>query len=315
MDMEFLRLLEGLRTPFGDLVMQVVTLFGEETLFMVIAMIVLWCVNKKQGFFLLYVGFFGAALNQMLKLICRIPRPWVRDPSFTIVESAREAATGYSFPSGHTQSAGGTFFGSARFTSCKWIRAASIAIVLLVAFSRMYLGVHTPADVGVSLLISGALVLVFWPLFNRSWENTNKALLLSAVLVTYSVCTVVYAELAAAANPGNETLLHGVKTTYQLLGTSIGFLFVKWIDDRYIRFDTKAPLPVQLVKVLGGLSLVILLRLVTKAPLLALTNGHDSANGIRYLLMTLFGGAVWPLSFPLWNHLFSKDRKKSEGAA
>ena len=48
------------------------------------------------------VGFFGTLVNQFLKLVCRVPRPWVRDPNFTIVEAARADATGYSFPSGHT---------------------------------------------------------------------------------------------------------------------------------------------------------------------------------------------------------------------
>ena len=112
--MAFLRLLASIRTPFLDAVMQFFTYFGEELLFMVLALVVFWCVDKRCGYFLMYTSFLGAIINQFLKLIFCIPRPWVRDPSLTIVESAREAATGYSFPSGHTQSAGGLFFGIAR---------------------------------------------------------------------------------------------------------------------------------------------------------------------------------------------------------
>ena len=104
--MEFLKLLEGIRTPFLDSFFSVITTLGEETIFIVVGLLFYWCIDKKQGYYLFFVGFFGTILNQFLKLLFRIPRPWVKDPDFTIVESARAGATGYSFPSGHTQSSG-----------------------------------------------------------------------------------------------------------------------------------------------------------------------------------------------------------------
>ena len=151
---------QSIRNPVLDAIMSTVTRLGEETVFMVIAMFVFWCVDKRKGYYLLTVGFVGTLINQWLKIVCRIPRPWVLDPEFSIVESAREAATGYSFPSGHTQSAVGTLGGVARFVQNGWIRALCIALALMTAVSRMYLGVHTPADVGVSLVVAVILVLV-----------------------------------------------------------------------------------------------------------------------------------------------------------
>ena len=106
--MSFLYWLESIRCPFLDAVMQAFTCFGEELAFLLLALTIFWCVSKEEGYYLLFVGFFGTVLNQFLKLLCRIPRPWVRDPDFTIVESARSGAGGYSFPSGHTQNAVGT---------------------------------------------------------------------------------------------------------------------------------------------------------------------------------------------------------------
>ena len=101
--MAFLHFLEGLRNPVFDAFFSAITYFGDETLFIIIGLLFFWCIDKEEGFYLLCVGLLGTVVNQFLKLYYRIPRPWVRDPSFTIVESAREAATGYSFPSGHTQ--------------------------------------------------------------------------------------------------------------------------------------------------------------------------------------------------------------------
>ena len=113
--MEFLHFLEGLRNPVFDFLFSIITLFGEETLFMAIGLTFFWCVSKSQGYYLLCTGFVGTVVNQFLKMIVRVPRPWVLDPEFTIVESAREGASGYSFPSGHTQTSVGLFGGIARF--------------------------------------------------------------------------------------------------------------------------------------------------------------------------------------------------------
>ena len=153
--MEFLYFLENLRTPFGDAFFSLITHFGEETLFIVAGLLVFWCVNKMEGYYLLIVGLTGTVINQFLKLWFRIPRPWVRDPNFTIVESARAEATGYSFPSGHTQSALGTFGSIARWNKEAWVRIACLAVCVLVPLSRMWLGVHTPADV----LVGAAMAL------------------------------------------------------------------------------------------------------------------------------------------------------------
>ena len=166
--MSFLYFLEGLRNPVCDFLFSIITLCGEETVFMAIGLIVLWCFSKSQGYYLLCTGFIGTVLNQLLKIVCRVPRPWVKDPNFTIVESAREAATGYSFPSGHTQSAVGLFGGVARANKQKWLRIAAIAICVLVPLSRMYLGVHTPADVLVSTGIALVLIFACYPLFTNT---------------------------------------------------------------------------------------------------------------------------------------------------
>ena len=80
MKLTFLRMLEGLRFPAMDAWMQAVTELGSEALFLVAALVLFWCVSKQDGYYLLTVGFFGTVLNQFLKLLCRIPRPWVRGP-------------------------------------------------------------------------------------------------------------------------------------------------------------------------------------------------------------------------------------------
>ncbi len=313
--MGFLRLLEGMRNPFLDTIFQWITYFGEETLFIVIALIFYWCLDKQRGYFLLFVCFTGTVINQFLKLLCAVPRPWVRDPSFTIVESAREGAGGYSFPSGHTQSVADTFLGIARFSKKNWLRAACVALVALTAFSRMYLGVHTPADVFVSLGVALVLVFAGYPLFMRAQENKRRMAVLLGVLIAAAAAFVLYAELAPATERTiAEFAAAGVKNAWQMLGLALGFALVWWLDERYIRFDTKAPLLGQALKLALGFGLILAVRLLLKAPLLALTGGHESAHGIRYFLMLAVGGGLWPLTFP-WFAKLGKKQAPAEAEA
>ena len=140
--MSFLYWLESIRCPFLDAVMQAFTCFGEELAFLLLALTIFWCVSKEEGYYLLFVGFFGTVLNQFLKLLCRIPRPWVRDPSFTIVESARSGAGGYSFPSGHTQNAVGTLGGIAITPRAEVLDRHGRVIPRLYAAGEVTGGVH-----------------------------------------------------------------------------------------------------------------------------------------------------------------------------
>ena len=134
--MELLKVLEGIRSPFLNEIMSIITVLGDETFFMVVGMIMLWCVSKKWGYRLMLIGMTGTAFNQLLKYIFLIPRPWVLDPTFTIVESAREGATGYSFPSGHTHSAVSVFGTLAMWVKDKVMTVICILMIALVAFSR-----------------------------------------------------------------------------------------------------------------------------------------------------------------------------------
>lgn len=305
--MDFLRLLEGIRTPFMDTLMSLITQLGDELFFMVIAITMFWCIDKRRGYYLLSVGFLGTVLNQFLKLWFRIPRPWVLDPNFTIVESAREAATGYSFPSGHTQNAVGTFGGVARSSKSRGVQIVSIIILLLVSFSRMYLGVHTLMDVGVSFVIATVLLLVMYPFFARMEKNPNLMYILLGVMTALGVGYLLFVSLYPfPADVDAVNLASGTKNAYTLLGATLGVLVAFHVDQRYTKFDTEAPLLGQLLKLVIGLLLTLAIKSGTKPVLNALMNGHQAANFVRYFLMVLFAGVVWPMTFK-W---FAKIGKK-----
>lgn len=296
--MELLYWFETIRTPALDTAMSLVTRLGEETFFMVAALFVFWCVDKRRGYYLLAVGFTGTLINQWLKIVCRVPRPWVRDPHFTIVESARHGAAGYSFPSGHTQSAVGVFGGVARFTRRWWLRCVCLVLLVLVSVSRMYLGVHTPADVGVSFAVTAVLVLLLYPLIESTLWFPGRMYVILGVLLGVSGAFVAFVELFPfPADVDGANLAEAVKNAWSMAGAVGGMLLACLFDNRLLQFPNRAPWWGQLVKLLGGLVLVVLVKSLLKAPLLALCGGHQAAHALRYFLMVLTAGALWPMTF------------------
>lgn len=311
--MSFLYFLEDLRNPVLDAIFSAITLFGEETLFMAIGLIIYWCVNKYRGYYLLCVGFVGTVINQFLKICFRIPRPWVKDPNFTIVESAREAASGYSFPSGHTQTSVGLFGGIALRFKNRAVRMISIALCILVPLSRMYLGVHTPADVGVSVVIALILIFALSPLFKKAEDSprTMYAILLSltAIMLAY-LCFIHFRsfpeEVFHVDNVHNYT--SAVKNAYTLTGCMLGFLVVYTLDLRFIKFETEAVWWVQIIKAVGGLLLVLAVKELLKIPLNAILPENTWARLVRYFTIALVGGALWPMTFKYFSKLGGKKK-------
>lgn len=296
--MDILYALEKIRTPFWNGVMSAVTQLGGEVIFIVAAVVVFWCVSKWEGYYLMTIAFCGTVLNQFLKLICRVPRPWVRDPNFTIVESARAEATGYSFPSGHTQNAIGLFGGMARWGGRRWVRLGLTTLALVIAFSRMYLGVHTPADVGVSLVLAAALVLGLYPLMRRAQEKPRyMGYVLAAMLVVSGTFVVFVEAYGFSADMDAENLASGIGNAWKMLGAVAGMTLAWLLDRRYIHFETQAVWWVQVIKVAVGMALLLAIKSGLKAPLLALLGHEGLAGGVRYFLLVLVAGAVWPLVF------------------
>lgn len=296
--MDILYALEKIRTPFWNGVMSAVTQLGGEVIFIVAAVVVFWCVSKWEGYYLMTIAFCGTVLNQFLKLICRVPRPWVRDPNFTIVESARAEATGYSFPSGHTQNAIGLFGGMARWGGRRWVRLGLTALALMIAFSRMYLGVHTPADVGVSLVLAAALVLGLYPLMRRAQEKPRYMGYVLAAMLVVSGAFVVFVETCGfPADMDAENLASGIGNAWKMLGAVAGMTLAWLLDRRYIHFETQAVWWVQVIKVAVGMALLLAIKSGLKAPLLVLLGHEGLAGGVRYFLLVLVAGAVWPLVF------------------
>lgn len=305
--MEFLYFLEGLRNGFLDTVMLIITAFGEETIFMLVALFVLWCVDKYEGYYIMLVGFIGTQINQLLKVSFRIDRPWVRDTSFNAVEGAIEGATGYSFPSGHTQSSVGTFGALAIWNKNRILRVICICLCILVPFSRMYLGVHTPADVFTSLGIALFLIFLLYPMVKRFSTKTNGMRIVFFVLAIWSVAQVLFMEFFPFPSSADATqLFSGLKNAYKMLGAVLGVIVVYELDLRFIKFETHAIWWAQILKLILGISLTLGVKELCYIIFDFIPN-EAASRAFSYFFMVIFAGAVWPCTFKYFKKLGKKN--------
>lgn len=301
MDIQYLLWLQDFRNSIQDAwtpFMEFVSMFAT-TYLILIPIFVYWFWDKRKGLYTLVSYYFCMVLTPLIKLTACIYRPWIRDARILPAGDSITTATGYSFPSGHTQNAASTMLCPALMTRHKGVKIALWAAYFLIAISRMYLGVHTPLDVGVSLVLGLALVFALRPLFAQGEPAPRRMYALLGVMLALAVLYAVYVEVwPFPADIELDNLEHGTKNAYTLLGAVSGMLLSYWLDQRYVRFTVKGSLPAQLVKLVLGLALTIGLRVVLKKPLNALLAGAPVADAIRYFCMVVFAAGIWPMTFP-----------------
>lgn len=304
--MNFLYLLEGIRIPVLNELMLFITQLGDESAFLIIALVMFWCVDKRRGYYLMSVGFAGTIINQFMKLWFRVPRPWVLDENFSVLEQAKEGAGGYSFPSGHTQSSVGTFGSIAYTTRDKVLRIACIILAVIVPFSRMYIGVHTPLDVLTSVAIAVVLIFLLHPVVMKHDGKYIPYLL--AGMTVLAMGYVLFVELYSFPNCVDAAnLASGTENAYTLLGAVLGMIVVYVLDTKWVNFRTNGVWWTQILKVVGGLILVLAVKSGTKE-LLNSAFGEFAGRAVRYFLTVITAGVVWPGTFT-WFELLGYRKK------
>lgn len=297
--MEFLYLLEKIRNPVFDFFFSAITLLGDETAFLLISILIFWCVNKRNGYYVLISGFFGTLINQAMKLLCKIPRPWIKDSGFTTVGNSQSGAGGFSFPSGHTQNSVSTFGAIFLFAKQKWLKIACIVIAILVPVSRMYLGVHTPWDVLAGAGCALVILILLEDVFVNDELFTKVMPFIVGALVLGSIGFFIYAELTALPPEAHNTyegIMSAKRNSRTLLGCSLGVVLVYVLDRFVIKFETKAPWYAQVIKFLLGVGIIFLVKSFADIPLGAVMGDYERI--VRYFILVAFAGAVWPLTFP-----------------
>ena len=196
MDMQYLLWLQELREALPEFVEQffltISAIAASEALVLVVA-VIYWCLDKVLGEKLVLTFSVGSLITNTTKLIACVYRPWILDGRIKPSVDALPQATGYSFPSGHTQSAACLFGATAWYErkKSKVLAAILAAFVILTAISRNFLGAHTPQDVLVGLAVGIASIALTERLISWVDERDGRdRTVFVTTLATLAVLTI-----------------------------------------------------------------------------------------------------------------------------
>jgi undecaprenyl-diphosphatase len=236
------------------------TWLGELNTAIVIMAILYWCVSKEFGAYLL-MGWSGNRLvNGMLKVTVCAYRPWIRDARIVPYGDSITTATGYSFPSGHTMNAASVYGGAAvRKDIPVVLRVVLGLIVLLVAFSRIYLGVHTPQDVLVGAVVGPLVMFLTVKLMQWLQRHPEKDLLVVCIGVGLGILVAIYAAVKPYPidrDAAGKVLVDGAKMandTFKGVGWCVAFLTGWILERRFVLFSTDIPMMKRVTRLVLGL--------------------------------------------------------------
>lgn len=281
-EIQILQFLQEIRTPFVTAIMEAITFMAESFFLIFIISLLYWCIDKKKTIRIGWIILFSGVVNGVIKNIVKMPRPFQKG----VVTPIRvETATSYSFPSGHTQIAT-SFWGSAMLIAkTKAMAIIGSGMVLLIGFTRLYLGVHWPMDVLAGIIIGGACVIIADKLI-----DVEKGFGITHIVGVIGIATVI------AIMPVDGDLAKGI-------GALVGLTIGGYLEKKYINFKEKQKMTIQLKKVAIGIIGTILLYVGLKI-VLPIDNVFYI---IRYAIVVLWVVAGAPLVF---KNKFERDLQK-----
>ena len=290
-------------------IMAILTYIGSEYVMIALISVIFLCFDKKLAYKIGLIFFGSGAAVQITKLACRIERPWTLvDTKYTQFQGkysavekfgAKAGATGYSFPSGHSQSAAALYGGLAMSVKKKsrwWLKVLLWVLPLLVMFTRLYLGVHTPFDVVVGALIALVFVFCISAVFDKLYSDKKYDIVVSAVLGGVSVVSIVFALVIKKLHPDVDIKM--VSDCLKASACGVGFAIGYFVERRFIDFDPRCgSVGDKIARVIVGVGGVFAIKEGVKylGKAISQSDGVTMAFDIlRYLLVVLFALCLLP---------------------
>jgi len=308
-ELEIIKWLQSYRTPFLDKLFEFFTIFGEELVVIAILGGIYWSINKRIGERLGITVFISLGLNSLLKAIFMRLRPFMVDTEITNLRP--ETSGGYSMPSGHTQSASTVFFGLYQFFKKKYLLIIAIVITVLVAISRMYIGVHYLTDVLVGAFL-GIIITYYLAKYLSRKEDLSK--IYNIILIISGIALVglfVYNLISLSGTSfDSEAFYFNTEALAKMIGTLVGFVLGVRFENKYVNFSNHNHLLKNILRFALGIAVVMAVRIGLKEIFTLIVNPEELIDDqlvlsvlasfldfLRYVIMVMVGIGIYPLLF------------------
>ena len=279
-ELQFLKWLESIRTGFFTSLFEGITILGEETLVILFVVALWFAVDSRLAQKMFFVTICSMGLNGVVKNIAQVPRPFDKG----IVPVRQETATGFSFPSGHTQnfSTWSTLF-AIEFKKT-WLTVLVAVFIALVAFSRLYLGVHYPSDVIVGVALGVGMAFLGNYLFERV-KDVKK--LYVAVLIIFAPFIVYFLIVA------HERFAD----FFKVFGMMGGLTLIAFLQEKSEPLSYDVPWWKKLIRIVIGVAIAFVLKEGLKIFKMGGVHVELLVDTLRYFAVVLAVGYLCPLFF------------------
>ncbi|MGL5757081.1 MAG: phosphatase PAP2 family protein [Paraclostridium sp.] len=270
---QILKYIQTFKSPILNMIFLIITMSTETPVIFIVASILYWCVNKRYGQRLIFALTGNIALNTGVKEFFKAPRPI----GVKGIESMRTStATGYSFPSGHTQ-IGTTFWVSIMsIVKNRYVYITGTIIFLGIGISRLYLGVHWPIDVLFGWIFGIVFTITCNYILHKVEQNEKyryfNFVLIPMVLWIFVVNSIEYVKM---------------------VGLISGFIIGYIIEKEYIKFNVDVCMKSKIYRYLFGVislgAVYIILKLIMPS--------NYIGGYLRYALLMIYAMAGAPLLF------------------
>jgi len=304
-DIQYLLWLQQLRVATGGIFDE---LFNALSKFAVdilpfLPFVVFWGVDKRWGYIFLTNQWVGEVMNGFIKLTVCAYRPWIRSDLIEPAGDSKVAATGYSFPSGHTTVAtimyGTTFVWQK--DKRRWLAVTCAVLLLLTGFSRNFLGVHTPQDVAVGFLASSIMIAIVLTVSRKVEGNEKVVDILTLVGILATILVLIYIQVkpypmeftadgALLVDPQKM-----MNDTFKGCGAFMGFLIGSYVERHYIHYEIPVGAKNLPMMVCAGAALALAWKELFAPATIVLIFGGHWGNFIARCMMTLFAVWFWPI--------------------
>jgi membrane-associated phospholipid phosphatase len=277
------------RTSLLDGLFVGATYLGEEYFYIGFLPLIYWCVSKELGVRLSYLIMLSNYFNGWAKLLYKIPRP----ADSNIVSLRHEASP--SFPSGHSQNAASMWCYLALYVKRMWFWVFVIGLILLIAMSRVYVGVHFPQDLIGGLLLGVTLLVLYVTLGDRVIAPWLRRQSLGLRLVLGAIVPLIMLFIYPRDYAGHYPAEIAATVVGVLIGISIGAP----LEERHVRFSVAGSFWKRLLRLLLGMALIVLIYAGPKLllPELPAPGLNTTIRVLRYALMAFTLTFIAPYIF------------------
>lgn len=239
MDIEFLLWLQSIRESTGNIFTPFMLGYSNisYTWLLFVPVFIYWCIDKNSGIYLLLSVTLSRFINGFIKPTVCAYRPWVRDPRIIPIGHA----TGYSFPSGHTMWAAPILGGVAVLYRKKfsWLSVLCMILILLTAFARNYLGVHTPQDVVIGTILGLIALWIAAKILNHP-EHEHKLMIIGLILCVINLVYIEFKPYPMDYADGKLLVdpFKMMNDSFHGTGILAGFIAGRYIEKRYVQFKS-----------------------------------------------------------------------------